>query len=115
MKALEFISSILFYGRAKATVDRPETVNAGFSCALDVRHVEIPTSLKAGRVITFRMQRKGQLVCLNGRLWITQTGNPGDHVLEPGDTYNAKAAGNLVVEALSDCSFEITPRPHWWS
>jgi hypothetical protein len=36
-----------------------------------------------------------------GTLWLTQEGDPDDHVLEAGDTFETKRTGALVVQAIS--------------
>ncbi len=37
---------------------------------------------------------------LAGKLWITQTGDPTDHVLTTGESFQAEDGGMLVVQAL---------------
>lgn len=58
-------------------------------------------SLERGAVIDFRPAREGVAIDLRqGKLWITQTGDPTDHVLTAGESYRATGGGMLVVEAL---------------
>jgi len=40
--------------------------------------------------------------CLEGVLWITQTGNPGDHLVRAGEVFSSDRPGRIVVGALED-------------
>ena len=46
----------------------------------------------AGRVIA----------CREGILWVTQTGNPGDHLLRAGEAFSSNRPGRIVIGALED-------------
>lgn len=50
-----------------------------------------------------------------GQLWITQYGDPVDHVLEAGDTWAIERNGRTVVQAQRDSLVHLTgpgaPRP----
>jgi hypothetical protein len=37
---------------------------------------------------------------LSGRVWLTETGDAGDHFLSPGERHTVRGAGRVVVEAL---------------
>lgn len=41
-----------------------------------------------------------RLRVLSGRVWLTETGDAGDHVLSPGERHTVRGAGRVVVEAL---------------
>ncbi|MBK6803508.1 MAG: DUF2917 domain-containing protein [Betaproteobacteria bacterium] len=43
-----------------------------------------------------------------GRLWITQYGDPVDHVLAAGDTWAVERDGRTVVQAQSDTLVDLT-------
>ena len=45
--------------------------------------------------------------CREGILWLTQTGNPGDHLLRKGETFSSARPGRLVIGALSDSVFTV--------
>lgn len=45
--------------------------------------------------------------CREGILWVTQTGNPGDHLLRAGETFSSERPGRLVVGALADSIFTV--------
>lgn len=42
------------------------------------------------------------ICCREGALWITQTGNPGDHLVREGDVFSSDRPGRIVVGALED-------------
>lgn len=45
----------------------------------------------------------GRMVCCRqGVLWVTQTGNPGDHILRAGEAFSCGGPGRLVIGALAD-------------
>jgi hypothetical protein len=46
--------------------------------------------------------RGGRIVCLRGRIWITEYGSTGDIVLEAGESYKISRKGVAVVQALRD-------------
>ncbi len=43
-----------------------------------------------------------------GQLWITQYGDPVDHVLEAGDTWAVERNGRTVVQAQQDTLVHLT-------
>jgi len=46
----------------------------------------------AGRVIS----------CREGVLWLTQTGNPGDHLIRVGEAFSIDRPGLVLISALED-------------
>jgi hypothetical protein len=49
-----------------------------------------------------------RLRCAAGALWVTQAGQPGDVVLHPGQSFDARAGGGkVVVQALDDATFWV--------
>ncbi len=40
--------------------------------------------------------------CEEGALWITQTGDPNDHILTPNREFIIRRRGLVIVEALQD-------------
>ena len=46
--------------------------------------------------------------CVQGIIWITQEGDLEDHVLMPGEQFEATKPGLVVVEALRDARLRIT-------
>jgi hypothetical protein len=43
----------------------------------------------------------------HGKLWVTQTGDPVDHILSAGESFTAEGRGMLVVEALEQSEFTL--------
>ena len=61
----------------------------------------IDLSLASGAVLDVVPTRAGVAIDVRqGRLWITQTGDPVDHILGAGESFRTRAAGLLVVQAL---------------
>ena len=56
------------------------------------QHLDLPV----GEARTVR----GGLVVVSGRVWLTDTSRPGDHLLGPGEGYRAIRGGRIVVEAI---------------
>ncbi|WP_235839900.1 DUF2917 domain-containing protein [Derxia lacustris] len=66
-------------------------------------------ALDAGSAVTLALAR-GDLLCVRGgRVWITETGVTGDHVLDAGMCLRASGAGPLVIEAWSDARLALRP------
>lgn len=58
-------------------------------------------TLEAGAIVDLRPARPGERVEVrDGRVWITQTGDARDHVLEAGETFLPSRRGLVVVQAL---------------
>ena len=53
------------------------------------------------------IQRGTTVVCEHGVLWLTQTGDPMDHFLLPGQRYTLKKRGKVLVEAMREASVSI--------
>jgi hypothetical protein len=47
--------------------------------------------------------------CLSGELWITADGLPGDHLLRAGEQLVLRGHPRVVVSALADADFRVTP------
>lgn len=50
----------------------------------------------------------GSIVCCRqGVLWVTQTGNPGDHLVRAGEVFSSDRPGRIVIGALEDSVFFV--------
>lgn len=47
------------------------------------------------------------VTCLRGALWITQVGQPEDHVLEAGQSLRLPANAHTVLRALAPSQVEV--------
>ena len=47
------------------------------------------------------------LFCDNGILWVTQTGDPQDYVLMPGQKLTVNKRGKVVVETTRDADYHV--------
>jgi len=51
----------------------------------------------------------GRIVsCRNGVLWLTQTGNPGDHLIRAGEAFAIDRPGVVLVSALEDSLYTVS-------
>jgi hypothetical protein len=50
------------------------------------------------------------IVCLKGRIWITQEKDFQDYVLEQDETFIITNIGRVVIQALEDSTIAVTPR-----
>jgi len=46
--------------------------------------------------------------CLEGAVWITQAGDPRDHILIAGDEFAVNRRGAVLVEAVRDARVRVT-------
>jgi hypothetical protein len=51
--------------------------------------------------------RELRIRCLDGILWITQTGDPNDVVLTPGEEFVAKRQALVIVQSLTEARVHI--------
>jgi hypothetical protein len=49
------------------------------------------------------------IVCLQGRLWITQERDPRDYVLVAGEFFVVNQPGSVLVQAMVDARMQVTP------
>jgi quercetin dioxygenase-like cupin family protein len=57
--------------------------------------------LQAGDVLPLERASGVRLTALEGSLWLTEEGEPGDVVLQPGQSFAVEAKGRALVQALS--------------
>ena len=68
---------------------------------LTSRQPQVGLNLDRNAVVDLRPAREGvTLGVREGLLWITQTGDPKDHLLGAGESFHTDARGLLVVQAL---------------
>ena len=65
-------------------------------------------TLAPGASITLADARGTTVRVGRGQLWITQHGDPVDHVLAAGDTWAVERNGRTVVQAQSDTLVDLT-------
>jgi len=59
-------------------------------------------TLPAGGVLTRRGVEGMCVLCVSGRLWVTETGLAVDHMLRSGEHCVVRGPGLVVIEALCD-------------
>lgn len=90
------------YDHIRATV--PETQReAGMT--------PVRISLLPNAVMSLAGEGQGfALTCHAGRLWVTQPGDPADHLLAAGERFVAEGKGSLVLQALNEAVVSVTPQ-----
>ena len=48
------------------------------------------------------------VACLEGAVWITQAGDPRDHVLLAGEEFAVDRRGDVLVEAMREARVRVT-------
>jgi len=69
------------------------------------------TDMKLGRqdVCRLKGRKRGPAVtCLEGAVWITQAGDPRDHILVAGERFAVNRRGAVLVEAVRDARVRVT-------
>ena len=57
-------------------------------------------TLAPGEVRTLRLEAGASLTVTDGLLWLTRSGDPSDHLLRAGTTFNFPRGALVVVQAL---------------
>jgi hypothetical protein len=64
--------------------------------------------LKRHQMLSLRGARPRVAVnCNHGVLWITNSGDPYDHIIGAGRRFTPKRKGNLLIEAMRDAYVDI--------
>ncbi len=63
--------------------------------------------LQPGEVLNLDNQHRMAIECKNGVVWVTCTGEAGDHILQAGRRYMPKAKGPVVIEAIAEACVDI--------
>ena len=46
--------------------------------------------------------------CRKGILWLTQTGNPGDHLIRAGEAFAIERPGAVLISALEESLYTVS-------
>jgi len=102
MKAINLTWITLF--RSLAGIDVPG--RPGLSLPGHIRNTNSNSSselhLSAGQVRSLDPAGISEIINLEGSVWVTQSGRPGDFFLLAGDSFIPQPTGKIVVEALED-------------
>lgn len=64
--------------------------------------------LQKKEILDLGSKLKGlEIICLDGRCWLTQTGDSHDHILRNGHRFNNRQDGQLLVIAIDDCRLKL--------
>jgi hypothetical protein len=75
--------------------------------------------MKSGKELRLRRDERirldgrnsGRVIsCREGVLWLTQTGNPGDHLIRAGESFSIGHYGMVLVSALADSVYVLSDR-----
>jgi hypothetical protein len=72
-------------------------------------HSEQRQALPAQAILTLHKQPATQLRVISGCVWLTESHNPQDYFLQPGDAIHLQS-DRTVVEALKDSVIAFMPR-----
>ncbi len=70
------------------------------------------TTFPIGRSGLYRLpgDRRGTTIrCGRGAVWVTQPGDPVDHILSAGESWDVTRAGLVLVQGLSEAAVELKP------
>ena len=63
-----------------------------------------------GRVVSLAFPaRASSVVCISGRVWLTEESDRHDYILAPGMVHEIEAAGLVVIEGLVDSIVQVNP------
>ncbi len=48
-----------------------------------------------------------RIECMEGRCWLTQSGDSRDHILGAGDSFTVRTNGQLIITATERCRFML--------
>lgn len=54
-------------------------------------------------------QRHSRILCLEGALWVTQEGDPVDHILQVGQWFIVYKPGRVIIQGQPEGRFELLP------
>lgn len=66
---------------------------------------------RKSRVAALRVTQPLRITCVTGTAWLTNEGDPEDHVLEAGRSHDAGAGSDIVVLGMPEASLLVTPLP----
>jgi hypothetical protein len=86
-----------------------------FAQANESKHARVaaaPASdmqLRRKDLYRLRGRKRGPAVtCLEGAVWITQAGDPRDHVLVAGEQFAVDRRGDVLVQAVREARVRVT-------
>jgi hypothetical protein len=63
--------------------------------------------LGEGELLSLRNGRRMVVSCRAGTLWLTQQGDPADHLMAAGETFAINRRGLVVISALKDSELAV--------
>jgi Protein of unknown function (DUF2917) len=70
---------------------------------------EVTLRLRRDELIRLDGDVAGRVVsCRKGILWLTQTGNPGDHLIRAGEVFAIDRPGAVLISALEEALYTVS-------
>lgn len=86
------------------------TPSLSFPVVLGTDVGENSAHLHAREILRLTSQKGGiRLTCLSGTVWITQPGDPYDHMLQANETFTVNRPGLVLAQALPDALIRWQP------
>lgn len=71
---------------------------------------ELDVVLGVGELINLQEAARGaRIICQQGYLWITQEGDPQDHILRVGERFVVGRPGRIVIQGLREGRGRLVP------
>lgn len=99
------MNDLIHEARTLATVRMARTVPGGARRWSRVKKGRV--ALERAEVAAFRPVRENTIVCVEGRVWVTQLGDPHDYVLGPGERVTTSGKGRVVIQALHPSTVSV--------
>lgn len=75
---------------------------------ISVDSSEVEMDLSDHEMVSFKPDLEGlEVETLDGKVWLTQSGDPNDHVLAPHQSFETRSAGSVVIEGLEHAKVRI--------
>ncbi len=69
---------------------------------------QIELLLRKRQLLSLKEAQPGMAIeCQQGVIWVTSSGEAGDHMLRAGERYQPVHAGNVIIQAIDDARLNI--------
>jgi len=64
-------------------------------------------TIAARRALQVELRGHSRIQCTGGKLWLTRSGDPNDHILVEGESFRLDAPARLLLSGLGEASYRI--------